>query len=149
VTNLSLNISKPRKKLKDDFRSEQLDEQSRYEDFGKIFKPITEQQQKSSEYIISKFAPLQEAVENIPASPWDQAEEGQALPQPDLVAIDVPQILPSDPNALCERLELSMASKQVGNTGFRNEIVSICDELLRQKILFRDACKNLMLALNK
>jgi len=31
----------------------------------------------------------------------------------------------SDPNALCERLELLMASKQAGNTGFRNKIVSI------------------------
>jgi len=41
--------------------------------------------------------------------------------------------LPSDPNALCERLELLMASKQAGNTGLRNEIVSNCDELLRQK----------------
>jgi len=58
-------------------------------------------------------------------------------------------ILPSDPNALCERLELLMASKQAGNTGLRNEIVSICDELLRQKILPRDAYKNLMLTLNK
>jgi len=42
-----------------------------------------------------------------------------------------------------------MASKQADNTGLRNEIVSICDEFLRQKILSRDACKNLMLALNK
>jgi len=42
-----------------------------------------------------------------------------------------------------------MASKQAGNTGLRNEIVSICDELLRQKNLSRDAYKNLMLALNK
>jgi len=42
-------------------------------------------------------------------------------------------ILPSHPNALCERLELLMASKQAGNTGLRNEVVSICDELLRQK----------------
>jgi len=57
--------------------------------------------------------------------------------------------LPSDPNALCERLELLMASKQAGNTGLRDEIVSICDELLRQKILSRDAYKNLMLRLNK
>jgi len=57
--------------------------------------------------------------------------------------------LPSDPNALCERLELLMASKQAGNTGLRIEIVSICDELLRQKILSHDAYKNLMLALNK
>jgi len=57
-------------------------------------------------------------------------------------------ILPSDPNALCERLQLLMASKQAGNTGLQNEIVSICDELLRQKILSRDAYKNLMLTLN-
>jgi len=83
---------KTKKKNQDDFRSERLGEQSLYEDFGKIFKRITEQQQKSSEDIISKFAPLQEAVENIPALPWDQAEEGQALTQPELVAIDAPQI---------------------------------------------------------
>ena len=57
--------------------------------------------------------------------------------------------LPSDPNALCERFELLMASKEPGNTGLRNEIVSICDELLRQKNLSRDAYKNLMLTLNK
>ena len=57
--------------------------------------------------------------------------------------------LPSDPNALCERLELLMASKQAGNTDLRNEIVSICDELLKQKNLSHDAYKNLMLTLNK
>ena len=56
---------------------------------------------------------------------------------------------PSDLNALCERLELLMASKQAGNTGLRNEIVSISDELLRQKIFSHDAYKNLLLALNK
>ena len=42
-----------------------------------------------------------------------------------------------------------MASKQAGNTDLRNEIVSICDELLRQKILTSDAYKKLMLTLNK
>jgi len=42
-----------------------------------------------------------------------------------------------------------MASKQAGNTGLRNKIVSICDELLRQKILSHDPYKNLMLALSK
>jgi len=45
--------------------------------------------------------------------------------------------LTNHPNALCERLELLMVSKQAGNTGLRNEIVRICDELLRQKILLR------------
>jgi len=53
---------KTKNKIQNDFRSEGLDEQSMYEDFGKIFKPITEQQQTSSEEIVSKFAPLQEAI---------------------------------------------------------------------------------------
>jgi len=57
--------------------------------------------------------------------------------------------LSSDPNALCECLELWIASKEAGNTGLRKEIVNICDELLRQKILSRDAHKNLILSLNK
>jgi len=50
---------------------------------------------------------------------------------------------------LCEQLELLVASKEAGNTSVRNEIVSICDELLRHKILPRDAYKNLMLTLKK
>jgi len=57
---------KVKNKIQNDFRSERLSEQSMYEDIGKIFKPITEQQQKSSEEIVSKFAPLQEAIENMP-----------------------------------------------------------------------------------
>jgi len=58
---------KSNKKIQDDFRSERLGGQSLHEDFGKIFKPITEQQQKSSKDIISKFEPLQEAIEISPA----------------------------------------------------------------------------------
>ena len=268
---------KTKNKIQNDFRSERLGEQSPYKDFGKILKPITEQQKKSSEEIVSKFTPLQEAIENMPpALPWGQVEgQLEALPEPELdtpqieldetslageylqkyserkgdadkafgiirekgkyfmvgkrviihrdsnlfvggkryqgtsglwklIALKGPNIdeishedkdkyldllyttnakfstnkygvekiaaarskkhkiiqlegekkgkgviLPSDPNALCERLELLMASKQAGNTGLRNEIVSICDELLRQKILSHDAYKNLMLTLNK
>jgi len=77
---------KAKNKIQNDFRSERLDEQSMY-DFLKIFKPLTEQQQKSSEEIVSKFAPLQEAIENMPqALPMGQAEPEavQALPQPPL-----------------------------------------------------------------
>ena len=76
-------------------------------------------------------------------------EEKKLQRQEELETFGQGIILPSDPNALWERLELLMASKQAGNTGLRNEIVSICDELLRQKILSHDAYKNLMLALNK
>jgi len=276
---------KTKNKIQNDFRSERLDEQSMYEDFGKIFKPITEQQRKSSKKIVSKFTPVQEAIENMPAQqalPWDMPQP-EALPDAaavapakhtlpinigriadkylrashgksgghsyyglkdkngqfyigkDLIEIDGNDLvlkgkryrgtqglwqlirmkqpepgfptkedvknygeimveadairypdnpdrpfksksskwnnfikpiwdeyekktkqkangqkkktqgkgfLPSDPNALCERLELLMVSKQAGNTGLRNEIASICDELLRQKILCRDAYKN-------
>ena len=41
-------------------------------------------------------------------------------------------VIPSDPNALLERLELLLASKEAGNTGVENEAVTICDELKRQ-----------------
>ena len=40
-------------------------------------------------------------------------------------------ILPCDPIALVERLDILMASKAARNTGVRNELVSVCDELLR------------------
>ena len=39
-------------------------------------------------------------------------------------------ILLCDPIALVERLDTLMASKATGNTGIRNELVSVCDELL-------------------
>ena len=39
-------------------------------------------------------------------------------------------ILPSDPIALVERLDILMASKAAGNTVVRNELVSVSDELL-------------------
>ncbi|XP_065668207.1 uncharacterized protein LOC136088425 [Hydra vulgaris] len=44
-------------------------------------------------------------------------------------------ILPSDPNALIEMLELRIAVWKAGNTGSRNEAVAICDELLRQGVI--------------
>jgi hypothetical protein len=43
-------------------------------------------------------------------------------------------ILPSDITALFDRLDLLLASHRAGNTGARNEIVSICDELRRQGV---------------
>ena len=55
--------------------------------------------------------------------------------------------IPSDPNALLERLDLLMASKGAGNTGVGNEIVSICDELKRQNVPDVNAYKNLMSSL--
>ena len=56
-------------------------------------------------------------------------------------------ILPSDPNALLERLDLLMASKVAGNTGVRNELISVCDELKRQGVIDVKSYKKLMLIL--
>ena len=52
-------------------------------------------------------------------------------------------VIPSEPNALLERLDLLLASQKAGHTGVRNELVSICDELKRQDVLDTKAYKKL------
>ena len=52
-------------------------------------------------------------------------------------------VIPSDPNALLERLDLLLTSQEAGHTGVRNELVSICDELKRQDVLDTKAYKKL------
>ena len=52
-------------------------------------------------------------------------------------------VIPSDPNALLERLDLLLASQEAGHTGVRNELVSICDELKRQGVLDTESYKKI------
>ena len=54
-------------------------------------------------------------------------------------------ILPCDPIALVERLDILMASKAARNTGVMNELVSICNELLRQNLIDKHKYKIRML----
>ena len=56
-------------------------------------------------------------------------------------------ILPCDPIALVERLDILMSGKAAGNTGVRNELVSVCDELLRQNLIDKHKYKIIMLQL--
>jgi hypothetical protein len=56
----------------------------------------------------------------------------------------VPIILPSDSIALLDRLELLLAIHRAGNTGVGNEVVSICDELKRQRVVDNSKYKYLM-----
>ena len=56
-------------------------------------------------------------------------------------------IIPSHHIALVEVLDILMSSKAAGNTGVRNELVSICDELLRQKLIDKQKFKIIMLQL--
>src|SRR5688572_27585700 len=46
--------------------------------------------------------------------------------------------IPSDPNELVKQLELRMHSFKAGNTGVRNEIVAMTDELLRQGVITKE-----------
>ena len=52
-------------------------------------------------------------------------------------------VIPSNPNALLERLNLLLDSQEAGHTGVRNELVSICDELKRQGVLDTKAHKKI------
>jgi len=50
-------------------------------------------------------------------------------------------VIPSSADALTDRLQLLLASKAAGNTGVRNELVSICDGLLMQKVMTKSFYK--------
>ena len=52
-------------------------------------------------------------------------------------------VIPSDPNALLERLDILLGSQGAGHTNVGNELVSICDELKRQGVLDTKAYKKL------
>jgi len=106
---------KTNNKIQNDFRSERLGEQSMYEDFGKNFKPITEQQQKSSEEIVSKLTPLQEAIENMPAQqvlPWEPELEGEAE------ALSAPDDGPMNVGEMAAKYLAELTSKKLGDKTF-------------------------------
>ena len=74
---------------------------------------------------------------------WAEITAGKGLPKPPKTEGSGVVVIPSDPNALLERLDLLLASKEAGHTGVRNELVSICDELKRQGVLDTNAYKKL------
>ena len=53
-------------------------------------------------------------------------------------------VIPNDPNALFERFDLLMASHEAGNTGIRDEIMSIADELKRHIYIDNNGYKNII-----
>ena len=75
---------------------------------------------------------------NILSPIWHNREKYERKPEGKGVVI-----IPSDPNALLERLDLLLASQEAGHTGVGNELVSICDELKRQGVLATKTYKKL------
>ena len=53
--------------------------------------------------------------------------------------------MPSDPNTLVNMLSLRVASYKAGNTGVKNEIIDLADDLLRQGVIDKEYYKTLML----
>ena len=53
-------------------------------------------------------------------------------------------VIPTDPNALLERLDLLLASKKAGHTGLGNVLVNVCDKLKRQGVLDSKSYKKLI-----
>ena len=86
--------------------------------------------------------PIWEEIKPKPKGKGKGRKKRQDDPQPGPSGTD-PQtetpggglILPSDPNALIDRFDLLFSSKKAGHTGVRNEIISILDELKRQKVI--------------
>ena len=75
---------------------------------------------------------------------WDEKD----LYTGDGLTSSVPTIiLPCDPIALVERLDILKSSNAAGNTGVRNEFVTICNELLRQNLIDKHKYKIIMLNL--
>ena len=79
---------------------------------------------------------------NIIRPIWNRKKGGIFFPKEGYEGKGV-VVIPSDPNALLERLDLLLTSQEAGHTGVRNELVSICDELKRQDVLDTKACKKL------
>ena len=71
---------------------------------------------------------------------FEEPEDGDSQPGTSGEGL---KILPSDPNALIDRFDLLFSSKKAGHTGVRNEIVSILDELKRQRVLKTNEYKKL------
>ena len=57
-------------------------------------------------------------------------------------------ILPFDFIALVERLDILMASKAAGNTRVRNELASVCDDFLRQNVIYKHIQNNNVAIIN-
>ena len=80
------------------------------------------------------ISPIWEDIKKRKQLKTIEEEQEDDDPQPSTSG-DGLKILPSDPNALIDRFDLLFSSKKAGHTGVINEIVSILDELKRQRVI--------------
>ena len=115
-----------------------------YDNYAEIMHSINALRRNNDESETKPKANKSLKWKNILKPIWDEKDlyTGNGL-QPSIPAI----ILPCDPIALVETLDILMASKAAGNTGVRNELVSVCDEFLRQNLIDKQKYKIIMLQL--
>lgn len=110
--------------------------------YKNIIKPIYDEYLKPKK-TTKQFSP---SLRQVPATaPLLTQKKGKGITLRQSPASSM--LMPSDPNALIEMVALRVASYKAGNTGVRNEIVDISDELLRQDIIDKASYKKLMLQL--
>ena len=91
---------------------------------NELIKPLVKLiEDKKTEELAKKIRSFFNEDEDEP-TPGTSSAEGYGL-----------KFLSSDPNALIDRFDLLFSSKKAGHTGVRNEIISILDELKRQKVI--------------
>ena len=105
---------KTRQNIQQNFLSERLGNVNTQYELSKLLKQVTDMQEDLKK---DELKPI-----------WDE----KYLYTGNGLTSSIPTIiLPSDHIALVERLDVLIASNAAGNTGARNELVSVCDELLR------------------
>ena len=95
-------------------------------------KPKASKSKKWKNIIKPIWSAIQEQKDEEEYQEFEEPEDDD--PQPGTSGEGL-KILPSDPNALIDRFDLLFSSKKAGHTGVSNEIVSILDELKRQKVI--------------
>ena len=120
------------------------------EKYNRIIKPIYEEYLKPILSSRKTQSPMSPSLRRVPA--MATLIPPSTLPPPRLPPPRLPPprtgrgavFLPSDPNALVKMLQVRFASYNAGNNGVVNEIVAICDELLRQGVLDKEKYKTMM-----
>ena len=125
---------KTRQSIQQNFLSERVGDLNTQYELTKLFKPVMYMQKASKSW---KWKHILKPI-------WD---ENDLYTGNGITPSDPTIILPCDPIALVEGLDIPMASKAAGSTGVRNEFVSVCDELLRQRLTDKHIYKIIMLQL--
>lgn len=101
------------------------------EKYKNIIKPIYDEHFK-----LKKTKQLSPSLRQVPSTSTLLPKKGKGF-----------ALMPSHPDSLIEMLSLRVGSYKAGNTGVRDEIVDLSDELLRQKVINNEEYKKLMLLL--